>query len=194
MSRRGAPTGKWPSLPPQLVTAEEHPTLAESKPRLVVRRPDVPEVVLPIQKPEFLIGRLASEVDLALDDELVSRRHARLIADQRGYFRLEDLGSRNGISYLGRFVRRLNLVDGDEFEIGKTRFVFRAELKRYQLAAARPEPPRRSETVFGDVDVPRPRAPVEQDGEDIGWDPERARRQEAPEEPAPPAPADDDGI
>ena len=90
------------------------------KPRLKVRRPGVPEVEIPIDKREFIIGRLASQVDLVLDDELVSRRHASLTANERGYFRLEDLGSQNGIKFEGRPVRRLNLLDGDEILVHGT--------------------------------------------------------------------------
>ena len=121
--------------------------LRKSAPKLTVKRPGVPAVDIPIEKTEFIIGRLANDVDLTLDDETVSKRHAKLSMDGRGYFKLEDLGSQNGIKFEGRPVRRLNLVDGDKFFIGKTEMVFHATMNRA--------------TVPGDVpkkaNVPAPR-------------------------------------
>ena len=128
----GAPTGQWDTLPQHLREAAEA-DLRRAQARLVVRRPGVPEVEIPIEKSEFFIGRAASEVDLVLDDELVSRRHARLSMDNRGYFKLDDLGSQNGIRFEGRPVRRLNLVAGDTFQIGKTELVFQAQMTRFPV-------------------------------------------------------------
>jgi pSer/pThr/pTyr-binding forkhead associated (FHA) protein len=124
--------------------------------KLIVRRPNVPEVEILLEKKEFVIGRAPSEVDLTLDDDMVSRKHARVTLDSRGYFRLEDLGSRNGISYAGRLVRRLNLVDGDKFNIGKTEMEFHASMSRFKAADAEP----RVDSVFADVPVPEPKASV----------------------------------
>lgn len=78
----------------------------------------------------MIIGRSAALADLVLDDDLVSRTHAQLHVDDRGYFRLEDLESRNGIRFHERMVPRLNLVDGDVFFIGKTEIEFRSEMPR----------------------------------------------------------------
>jgi hypothetical protein len=148
----GAPTGKWESLPPHLAEAASF-ELRRAEAKLLVRRPGVPETTLPIEKPEFVIGRERSGVDLTLDDDLVSRRHARLIVDARGYFRLEDLGSQNAIRFQGRPVRRLNLVDGDTFAIGRTEFVFHAKMNRFGgTPPTRGAAPRAS----SDVDVPDP--------------------------------------
>jgi pSer/pThr/pTyr-binding forkhead associated (FHA) protein len=126
---RGTPTGKWETIPPHL--GPDGPVdVRKAQPKLTVRRPGVPAVDIPIEKTEFVIGRHAAEVDLVLDDDWVSRRHAKLTMDERGYFRLDDMGSQNGIKYHGRPVRRLNLVDGDKFFIGKTELVFRAVMNR----------------------------------------------------------------
>ena len=144
MSSGGAPTGKWETLPKHLKEASVDIVIEAARPRLLVRRPEVPEVEILLEKSEFTIGRLAAEVDLVLDDEWVSRRHARLTVDPRGYFRLEDLGSQNGLKFHGRQVRRLNLIDGDKFDIGKTSFTFRAEMERFRrpdsMAEAPPRP------------------------------------------------------
>ncbi len=198
MSDAGAPTGKWPTLPPHLT----EPTSAApiDGARLVVRRPGVPEVEIPIEKDEMVIGRKAADVDLALDDELVSRRHAILTMDARGYFKLQDQGSKNGITFAGRTVRRLNLIDGDEFSIGKTEFVFHAAMKRFAgIPAPVPkEPVARSESVYGPVDVPTPKgdASLLADAEDVGWDPNAPKHRDPAEHdvtPSSPAEHDEDG-
>lgn len=184
----GAPTAKWPAAVPEADDGEPlDPRRAEA--RLLVRRPDVPEVEIPIERNEFLIGRLAAEADLVLDDDLVSRRHARLTMDSRGYFRLEDLGSKNGITYEGRMVRRLNLLDGDVFKIGKTELTFHAKIERYQQPEQKPAPPPRADSVMADVDVPAPKAtPEPEENEPIGWDPEAMKRPAPEPEPQPEAP------
>lgn len=153
MSRGGAPTGKWATTPEHLKRSGDASDLARQRARLLVRRPNVPEVEIPLEKSEFVIGRQTSDVDLTLDDDLVSRRHARLTVDARGYFRLEDLGSRNGIVYQGRTVRRLNLVDGDRFSIGKTEFTFHAHMDRFKPVSG---PTPRAESMIADVPVPEP--------------------------------------
>ena len=51
---------------------------------------------------EFIIGR-SSECNLALDDTLVSRRHAALTIDAGGAH-VRDLGSRNGVSVNGKDI------------------------------------------------------------------------------------------
>ncbi len=158
---RGAPTGKWETLPPHLAT----PTVTDIRraaPKLTVKRPGVPAVDIPIEKTEFVIGRLPNEVDLVLDDDMVSKRHARITMDERGYFRLEDLGSQNGLKYEGRQVRRLNLVDGDKFGIGKTDFVFHATMNRATAPADAPPAKARTAPSRGAssrIEIPEPGPP-----------------------------------
>lgn len=150
-SGSGAPTAKFAAAGP----SSEETDFESAGVKLIVRRPDVPEVVIEVDKNEFLIGRLAAEADLVIDDDLVSRKHAILTVDERGYFRLTDLGSKNGITYAGRTVRRLNLLDGDVFKIGKTEIVFHAKVGRY---ASRPEAPkpRTSSIMANDTAIPSP--------------------------------------
>ena len=52
---------------------------------------------------EFLVGR-SSECNLALDDALVSRKHARFEVSAKGVT-VEDLGSRNGVLVNGKHAR-----------------------------------------------------------------------------------------
>lgn len=129
----GARTNQWPKLPPHLSTEIE---FVDTNPRLLVRRPELPEVEIVIEKERFVIGRETPRVDLALDDDLVSKRHAELSFHRSGHFILDDLGSTNGIVFQGQTVRRINLVDGDVFHIGDTEIQFRVELP----APPEPEP------------------------------------------------------
>lgn len=66
---------------------------------------------------EFVVGR-SSSCHLALDDALVSRRHATIHVQPDGAF-VEDLGSRNGVSVNGeRIEGRRKLVNLDRVTIG----------------------------------------------------------------------------
>ena len=81
--------------------------------RVVVGRRDVS--LLP---GENLIGRDHSAV-VWVNDESVSRRHARIIVDGAGAT-LEDLESKNGTFLQGQPVRRpTRLEDGDEITLGE---------------------------------------------------------------------------
>jgi hypothetical protein len=73
------------------------------------------EVTLPTEG-ELLVGR-APEVDLALTEDMVSRRHARFtMAD--GQLTITDLGSTNGTFVNGEKVRRAELGLRDRILIG----------------------------------------------------------------------------
>lgn len=129
MSEHGVQTRQWRALPAHLQASELQ--LGRLRPRLTVTRPGLPEVHIAITKTRFVIGRATEGVDLRLEDETVSREHAALEITPKGYVLLTDLGSRNGIRYAERQVRRLNLHDGDHFEIGEAHFCFQAELSRF---------------------------------------------------------------
>lgn len=79
--------------------------------------------------PELLIGR-AGEADLWLDEEAISRRHARL-TQAEGAVMIADLGSRNGTWVNGVRVQTKALVAGDLIQIGAQhimRFVYQDQL------------------------------------------------------------------
>jgi two-component system cell cycle response regulator len=63
-----------------------------------------------------LIGR-STDADVWVDDDGVSRQHARLVADD-SVVTLFDLGSRNGTFCNGERVERRVLEDGDKIQIG----------------------------------------------------------------------------
>lgn len=61
--------------------------------------------------------------DIVLDDVTVSREHARISREERG-FKILDAGSLNG-TYVNRVrVDSVYLRNGDEIQIGKYRFKF----------------------------------------------------------------------
>lgn len=74
---------------------------------------------------ENVIGR-DDAATLWIDDALVSRRHARIVIDERGAV-LEDLGSKNGTLLRGEKIRSpAKLVDEDLITIGPASMIFRA--------------------------------------------------------------------
>lgn len=71
---------------------------------------------------EYVFGR-DDEADIVLNDDLVSRRHAKVRRDWSGTH-VEDLGSRNGIRVNRKRVKKQTLKDRDEVEIGGVRLLF----------------------------------------------------------------------
>lgn len=69
-----------------------------------------------------VIGRLP-ECEITLDDPAVSRRHAR-ITDDGGDYRIEDLGSTNGVRVNGESVTSSRLRDGDRVDLGGVKVTF----------------------------------------------------------------------
>ncbi len=66
----------------------------------------------------FQIGR-SSKNELPIDQESVSRHHARIMPVSRAYF-IEDLGSTNGTFVNDALVTRQQLNDGDQIKIGRS--------------------------------------------------------------------------
>lgn len=76
---------------------------------------------------ETLIGRNPT-TDITLLDEGISREHALVLYDEEsGEYSVEDLQSTNGTKVNGKRVRAAVLADGDELQVGHTRFQFRRE-------------------------------------------------------------------
>lgn len=77
---------------------------------------------LPLPPGELVLGR-AEECEIAIDDALVSRRHARLVVGANE-IEIEDLGSRNGVLVDGaRIVGPTRITHGSVLGIGSLRFV-----------------------------------------------------------------------
>ena len=78
---------------------------------------------------EMLIGR-AGEADIWLDEEGVSRKHARIFHDGQN-IEVADLGSRNGTWVNGGRITQATLRESDLIQIGASyilRFVYQDQL------------------------------------------------------------------
>ena len=83
--------------------------------------------LLPLKTDGISIGR-SSENDITVDDEAMSRHHARLFADDGSvhlHFFVQDLASANGTFVNGERVSRHALHDEDRIVFGATLFVFK---------------------------------------------------------------------
>lgn len=109
---------------------EETPTvtpIVEHEPR-PIRKGDACLVVIygsdlgrrvPLTQQAFEIGR-ASRSDMSIDQESVSRQHARITRATDGSFRIMDLGSTNGTYVNDAAVNDAKLHDGDKIKIGRS--------------------------------------------------------------------------
>jgi hypothetical protein len=90
---------------------------------LVVRRGALEGMQFPLSATEQMtIGR-SSDSKIFLDDVTVSRKHAAVALVGSDWV-LSDSGSLNGTYVNKHRVTSTNLVNGDELQIGKFRFVF----------------------------------------------------------------------
>ena len=108
----------------QTVYIEERPELEERAHRLLT-----PEgrLLAGLEKTALSIGKKKGEVDLVLEDNSVSRIHAR-ITNAVGWFYLEDLNSTYGTFKNGVRMQpyeKKKLEEGDEIKCGKVAFIFR---------------------------------------------------------------------
>ncbi|MBN2197504.1 MAG: FHA domain-containing protein [Polyangiaceae bacterium] len=73
---------------------------------------------------QLVLGRSAG-CQIVLDDALVSRRHARIVVDEKEVV-LEDLDSVNGVEVNGeRVTGRRSLAAGDHIQVGRQELVLR---------------------------------------------------------------------
>lgn len=81
---------------------------------------------IPVNKPEFVIGRGSKTADLPIKDGNISRRHAAVVYEN-GAFYMKDLGSTNGIEFAGQRVDNRQIQEGDVFQLCdyELRFTFR---------------------------------------------------------------------
>jgi len=68
---------------------------------------------------QMTLGR-GADVEIRIDDEGISRKHARFVATTPGCFRVDDLGSRNGTFVNGERIVSAELKDGDKVSLGST--------------------------------------------------------------------------
>lgn len=89
-------------------------------PSLVVLSGKLQGTDYPIERASTIVGR-GPDVDLAFDDETLSRQHAS-IEFAEGGLRLRDLGSLNGVRINGAEVKWGELKHGDRFQLGDLAF------------------------------------------------------------------------
>jgi pSer/pThr/pTyr-binding forkhead associated (FHA) protein len=100
----------------------------------------------------FLLGRQPG-VDVLIDHAKVSRQHAELTVSN-GKVTLKDLQSRNGTLLNGTPVESAVLSNGDMFEIGDARIVFKSGFTQDDLSVVIPNPRAAGRSV-SQVGVPR---------------------------------------
>lgn len=104
------------------VSREETPAMADiGKPIGAVWYKQKPTEII-LLNTTLVFGR-GDEIDVKLDDPVVSRRHAMIEAGAQGY-RLIDLQSRAGSFVNGRRFEEHDLVIGDQIQLGPFFFVY----------------------------------------------------------------------
>ena len=73
--------------------------------------------MIKLDKPEFIMGR-STETNLQIEDDGVSRKHAKVIMSPNGGYSVMDLGSTNGTFLNGLKVQVAQLQDGDKIQVG----------------------------------------------------------------------------
>ena len=84
---------------------------------------------IPLKGRVVVLGR-QRDCDVVLDDDRVSRRHARLFLDPFGRWIVEDLGSRCGVWMAGQRVEAQAVGPGESFHIHPYSFRVREDLGR----------------------------------------------------------------
>ena len=96
-------------------------------PHLLVQTHDQPDQTHELSD-EATLGR-GEDVTVKLLDPKVSRQHCRVCKDVTGW-RVEDLGSSNGLKVNGVRRKKHPLKSGDRIEIGRTVVTFRADARK----------------------------------------------------------------
>ena len=106
------------------VNMEERPAPRESTHRLLSEEG---KLLATLEQPIYTIGKKRGETDLVLNDQSISRLHARIIKETDGYY-LEDMNSTNGTFKNGLQLQpyeRRKLEEGDEITLGKITVIYR---------------------------------------------------------------------
>jgi pSer/pThr/pTyr-binding forkhead associated (FHA) protein len=112
-----------PAPPPTLLLPDESPTMAW----LVVVGGPRRGKLYRIKRSGLTIGR-ENDNDIVLEDEVVSRHHARLVVEPgigNPQVFIQDLASANGTFVNGKHIVRQQLQDEDRIAIGNTTFAYK---------------------------------------------------------------------
>ena len=94
--------------------------------KLVISDDEGKTIIVPLVRDLITVGRQDGNT-IRLTERNVSRQHARFVQQQQGY-RLEDLGSYNGVTVNGQRIEApTDLKDGDRIGIGDYVIALRAE-------------------------------------------------------------------
>ncbi len=77
----------------------------------------------PLARREMVIGR-GEECDIIIDHRSVSQKHAKIVREQNGEYKIVDLKSKNGVKVGGEEYRAVHLKRGDILELGHVKFRF----------------------------------------------------------------------
>jgi two-component system, cell cycle response regulator len=70
-----------------------------------------------LDKPEMIVGR-SVEAHIQVEDDGISRKHAKIVMGPTGHYQLVDLGSTNGTFLNGTRVHIAEMMDGDKIQVG----------------------------------------------------------------------------
>jgi DNA-binding CsgD family transcriptional regulator len=124
--------------PTRVKRPRARPRTHDERPCLDVVRGQAQDEVLWLDGPSVVLGR-GSDGGITLDDDGVSRRHAKVILNDDGIVNLKDLGSTNGTYVNGAPINATVLREGDLIQLGPDvtlRFGYRSPAD----APARPAP------------------------------------------------------
>jgi two-component system, cell cycle response regulator len=104
--------------------ARPKPAAEDTQAVIVLLYPPGPNIGrrYPLNRDQHVIGRLA-DVDVPIDADSVSRRHARIVYSAEGWF-VEDMNSTNGCYVNDIKVNKRALKDGDILRFGEAIFKF----------------------------------------------------------------------
>lgn len=77
----------------------------------------------PLANKEMVIGR-AEDCDIIVDHRSVSQKHAKIVREATGNYKIVDLNSKNGVKVSGEDYRAVHLKRGDIIELGHVKFRF----------------------------------------------------------------------
>lgn len=75
-----------------------------------------------LDRPEMVIGR-SVDASIQIDDDGISRKHAKLVRLPNGHYQVVDLGSTNGTFLNGIRIDLAVVQDGDKIQLGKNTVV-----------------------------------------------------------------------
>lgn len=116
----------------------EGPPPPSTRAYLELRLAKGPVSYRPLREPQVVIGRSPS-VELQLDHDTVSRRHAELSCDPFGRFWVRDLGSTNGTLVNGERIKERALSPGDRIRVGDYTILLHLPATIAQRAQPEPE-------------------------------------------------------